>query len=101
MSQEEQSNNPQPQPQPQQHSAPPASDIECGMCGRDGGPQVQCEVCKGSPRFAQKRHYTLSEERRGLNEEERNDRYGQYGEVGPKVVNLPGSFNPFGPKTNK
>ena len=78
-----------------QSNKPQPSDIECGMCGRDGGPAVECKVCNGSPRFAQKRHFTLSEERRGMNEEERNERYGQYGEVMPKVIDLPGSYNPF------
>lgn len=80
---------------------PQASDIECGVCGLDGGPVVECAVCNGQPRYAQKRHFTLTEERRGLNDEEREKRYGRYGEVGPTVIDLPGSFNPFSPKTNK
>ena len=70
------------------------SEIECSMCGRDGGPTVECELCKGAPRFAQKRHFTLSEERQGLNKEERSERYGRYGDVSPRIVDLPGSFNP-------
>lgn len=77
------------------------SDIECAMCGRDGGPVAECQLCQGSSRFAQKRHFTLSEERQGLNEEERNSRYGRYGGVMPKIVNLPGSINPMQGTPNK
>ncbi len=71
------------------------SDVECSICGRDGGPNVSCQICNGQQRYAQKRHFTLTEERQGMNQEERSNRYGQYGEVNPKIVNLPGSFNPF------
>ncbi len=71
------------------------TEYECGMCGRNGGPIEACDLCKGSKRFLQERHYTLSEERSGLNSKEREARYGRYGAVMPKVVNLPGSANPM------
>jgi hypothetical protein len=77
------------------------SNIECSICGRDGGPAPECGLCSGNQSYAQPRHFTLTEERQGLSKDEDNNRYGNYGEVGPVVVNLPGSYNPFSPKTNK
>lgn len=84
MEPEEQENQPQAQPQA----------LECSMCGRDGGPVASCDLCHGAQRFAQERHYTLSEERQGKNPNPGNDRYGPHGEVGPKIVVLPGGTMP-------
>lgn len=77
------------------------SELECGMCGRDGGPVAGCQLCNGNMRYAQKRQFTLSEERRGLNEQERKDRYGKYGGVMPKIVTMPGGYNPMQGTPNK
>jgi hypothetical protein len=77
------SNEEQPQ-EPVQRA--PASEYECSMCGRDGGPVASCQLCLGNQRFVQKRHFTLSEERRGLNPEEKSRRYGALGEVGPEQI---------------
>lgn len=71
-------------------------ELECGMCGRNGGPAVECDLCHGNPRFAQERHFTLSEERQGKNKKKDDKRYGAYGDVMPRVINLPGSTNPYG-----
>jgi hypothetical protein len=75
---------------------------ECGMCGIPGGPQEDCELCNGSSRFLQKRHFTLSEERMGKNKDENASRYGRMGDVMPRIVNLPGTANPpWGNQPNK
>jgi hypothetical protein len=59
-------------------------DIECGMCGRDGGPYVGCpRGCNGRKDFVQKKAYTLSEERSGRAPV--ISRYGEDGNVGPKT----------------
>jgi hypothetical protein len=71
-----------------------ASALECSICGRDGGPVVSCEVCGGNQRFAQARAFSLTEERQGLNKEEKKDRYGLYGDVSPNIVVLPGGYDP-------
>ncbi len=71
------------------------SELECSMCGRDGGPVAECQLCFGSPRFIQKRHFTLTEERAGKNPDAKK-RYGPTGDVNPKVVVLPGGFDPRG-----
>lgn len=68
------------------------SDIECTICGKRGGPIQECQICHGHG-GVQKRAYTLSEERSGR--APTDDRYGPTGKVGPKVANLPGSFNPY------
>ena len=58
---------------------------ECSMCGRTGGPNLGCRVCKGNPRFfVRGRHYTMTEERAGLNPAEKARRYGEDGSVGPE-----------------
>lgn len=75
----------------------PAKEVsvyECGMCGRDGGPDKDCDLCHGNPRLKQTRSYTLSEERQGMNPEEGERRYGPMGEVSPRIVVLPGGHNP-------
>jgi hypothetical protein len=70
-----------------------ASEIECSLCGRDGGPIESCNVCNGNKRFVQERHFTLSEERQGVGHSDPK-RYGRDGAVQPKAVRLPGSFVP-------
>jgi hypothetical protein len=70
------------------------SEFECSMCGRDGGPDIGCELCRGNQTFRQTRSFTLSEERQGLNPEGEKKRYGPYGEVNPRIVVLPGGFDP-------
>lgn len=75
----------------------PVSEFECGMCGIDGGPRPECELCHGSVRYRQKRHFTLSEERQGLNPNPGN-RYGRNGEVGPRIAVVPGGMDPGKPK---
>lgn len=60
------------------------TNIECSLCGRNGGPFVGCpRGCNGSPRFIQSRANTLSEERSGRRPTE--SRYGDDGAVGPKT----------------
>jgi hypothetical protein len=65
--------------------------IECSVCGRPGGPALDCPMCFGNPNNVQKRHYTLSEERMGMNREAQKARYGLDGAVGPKRAKVPGS----------
>jgi hypothetical protein len=69
------------------------SEVECSICGKDGGPQLACPICKGNQRFVQSRSFTLSEERQGKNPNA-EDRYGPDGGLGPKIVVLPGGFDP-------
>lgn len=66
----------------------PNQDIECGVCGKTGGPNVSCGICHGHAPV-QSRAYTLSEVRSGRAPE--NDRYGPNMTVGPKKISLPGS----------
>lgn len=59
-------------------------EIECSLCGRNGGPVATCSRgCGGRAEFVQKRQYTLSEERSGR--APKNDRYGDDGAIGPKT----------------
>lgn len=59
-------------------------EVECSMCGRNGGPYVGCpRGCNGNSRFIQSRANTLSEERSGRRPVE--TRYGDDGAVGPKT----------------
>ncbi len=59
-------------------------EIECGLCGRNGGPYEGCpRGCNGRPEFAQERQYTLSEERSGRAPV--SERYGPNGDVGPRT----------------
>lgn len=62
-------------------------EIECGLCGRDGGSYAECNLCHGRGENV-KRQYTLSDEQAGRAPRER--RYGSEGQVGPRIVNLPG-----------
>lgn len=66
-----------------EYSPEPEPEIECSLCGRNGGPIEGCaRGCNGNPRFIQPRQYTLSEVRTGRAPQE--DRYGDEGQVGPK-----------------
>lgn len=67
--------------------------IECAHCGIVGGPAPDCTLCKGNKTYVQERHFTLTEERKGENPH-KGDRYGRHGEVGPKIVVLPGGAMP-------
>jgi len=62
--------------------------IECGICGKAGGPNEGCGLCHGHAPV-QSRAYTLSDVRTGRAPED--NRYGVGGSVGPTVVTLPGS----------
>ncbi len=68
---------------------------ECSLCGHDGGPMPDCDLCHGNQHYCQTKAYTLSEERRmaAANPE----RYGRTGAVGPKIASVPGSGNPGNP----
>lgn len=58
------------------------TEIECSLCGRNGGPFAECSRgCGGRAEFVQTRGYTLSEERSGRAPVTK--RYGDGGEVGP------------------
>lgn len=72
------------------------SAVECSMCGRDGGPAPDCELCLGNKRFIQSRSFTRTEEQQGLNKEEAARRYGRTGDVNPRIVQLPGGVLPGG-----
>jgi hypothetical protein len=61
--------------------------VECSMCGRDGYPPAGCDICHGRANV-QSRAHTLSEERAHPGRF-RDRRYDE--NVGPKVVNIPGS----------
>lgn len=79
---------------PDQEKSQEVSQWECGMCGRDNGPVAECELCHGNQRFVQSRAFTTSEERQGKNPDANQDRYGPYGDVNPRIVVLPGGFDP-------
>lgn len=66
---------------------------ECSVCGFVPGPHPGCTICHGNLSFIQKRHYTRSEEQQGKGNNE-PDRYGLDGNTNPRIVDLPGSFNP-------
>lgn len=70
------------------------SEFECSMCARDGGPVESCDLCKGASRFRQSRSFSLSEERQGLNPDAGKKRYGPTGDVNPRIVVLPGGYDP-------
>lgn len=63
--------------------------VECSLCGRDGVPPTACGTCHGRAR-TQSRAMTLSEERT-QSRRNRNDRYGDDGGIGPRIVHMPGS----------
>jgi hypothetical protein len=65
--------------------------VECGTCGRVGGPVPTCEICHGNGRI-QERRFSRSEEIRGEGGD--TSRYSRTGDVSPKIVQLPGSFRP-------
>lgn len=65
------------------------TDVECSICGKAGGPAVDCGICHGNGQFVQSRAYTLSDERSGRAPQE--NRYGRDGALGPTIVNLPGA----------
>lgn len=72
----------------------PISEVECSLCGRAGGPYVGCAAgCNGNPRYIQSRSFTLTEERQGKNPDSKS-RYGPTGDVGPKIVVVPGGHDP-------
>lgn len=81
---------PEPEQPPQANA--PTSEWECGMCGRDGGPDPGCQLCSGAERFRQQRNFTLTEERQGKAPDD--GRYDRTGGVNPKIVVLPGGFDP-------
>jgi hypothetical protein len=68
-------------------------DTECSVCGHVPGPYADCDICHGNKTFVQKRHYTLTETQQGKGDPNEG-RYGRTGNVGPKIVSLPGSFTP-------
>jgi hypothetical protein len=64
---------------------PEAVEFECGLCGASN--RTGCDLCQNdNTRFRQTRHYTLSEERQGLNPDAAKKRYGPQGEVGPEQI---------------
>lgn len=70
----------------------PAPELECSMCNRNGGVYPECDLCHGNTRFNQSRAYTLTEERQGKAPDD--GRYDRMGGVNPKIVVLPGGFDP-------
>lgn len=76
-----------------EQTSEPDQDRECGICGKVGGPYVECGICHGNAPV-QSRAYTLSDVRSG--QAPKDDRYarnGVEGSVGPKKISLPGSAN--------
>lgn len=55
--------------------------VECSLCGRDGEPPEDCEICHGGAKV-QSRAHTLSDSRAGRVPNE--DRYGADGGLNPK-----------------
>jgi hypothetical protein len=66
-------------------------EIECSVCGREGQPPKECKICHGNAQ-TQSLAYTLSDHR--ANRAPKEDRYGDTGTLGPKIVTLPGSALP-------
>lgn len=64
------------------------AEVECSMCGREGGSFVGCGTCHGRAKD-QPAAYTLSDHRARRAPEE--DRYGDDGGLNPKSPNLPGA----------
>jgi hypothetical protein len=70
--------------------------IECSVCGIPGPPSPGCKMCHGRA-STQSRAFTLSEVTSGrVPDDQKDDRYGATGGVGPKIVNIPGSSGPGG-----
>jgi hypothetical protein len=66
---------------------------ECSICGFVPGPVPACNVCHGNRSFIKPRQYTRSEELQGKGKSD-PDRYGPEGDTNPRIVHVPGSFNP-------
>ena len=62
-------------------------EIECSICGRDGGAYPDCGMCSGRAQN-QEKNFTLSEHRSGRGPVE--DRYGNDGGLNIRTPNLPG-----------
>lgn len=60
-------------------------DVECGMCGRDGGTFVGCSTCHGRGGNVPAQ-YTLSQHRSG-----RAPKENRYESLEPRQPNLPGT----------
>lgn len=58
-------------------------EVECSVCGRDGGPLKGCSICGGNQRYTKNRAFTLSDFKAGRVAEQK--RYGPDGDVGPKT----------------
>lgn len=69
------------------------STVQCTLCGRNGEPTADCDKCFGKAP-TEPREYTLSEIRSGIAPKE--SRYGDDGNVAPRIINLPGSGGPGG-----
>jgi hypothetical protein len=65
---------------------------ECSICGHVPGPFADCEICHGNTTFTQSRAFTRTEESRGAKGDP--ERYSRTGNVSPKIVMVPGSFDP-------
>lgn len=62
-------------------------EIECGICGREGGSSLDCGTCFGRAEN-KPLAFTLSDHRSGRAPKE--DRYGDRGGLNPKTPDLPG-----------
>lgn len=71
----------------------PEATTECKICGHVPGPFPECTTCHGNGGI-QSRAYTRTEEVQGALSDP--ERYGRTGNVNPKIVDLPGSFQPGG-----
>ena len=60
-------------------------EVECSLCGRDGGPFAGCGTCHGGAP-SQSKAFTLSEHRAGRAPQE--DRYGNEGGLNPRTSPL-------------
>lgn len=69
-------------------------EVECSLCGREGGSFVGCGTCHGRAKD-QPAAFTLSDHR--ARRAPREDRYGGDGGLNPRSPNLPGSAqSPYG-----
>jgi ribosomal protein S14 len=69
------------------------NEVECSICGLDGGPVEACEVCGGNRGFTRAKQFTRTEEIQGAKSDPK--RYDRTGNVHPTVIHLPGSTNPY------
>jgi hypothetical protein len=67
------------------------SEVECGICGKDGGPVADCDICGGNRTFTRPKQFTRTEEIRSAQSDP--GRYSRTGDVSPTIINLPGSAN--------